>query len=52
MVLALTLLVARVRADHTQHAAPAHYLALVANLLDARSNLHGFLFRPYSFSTM
>src|SRR5688500_7542385 len=37
---ALTLLVARVLAQHADHALAAHDLALVTNLLDARSNLH------------
>jgi hypothetical protein len=37
---ALTLLVARVLAQHADHAPAAHDLALVTNLLDARSNLH------------
>jgi hypothetical protein len=42
-MLALSLLVTGVGADDAQHAATAHDLALVANLLDARSYLHGVL---------
>jgi hypothetical protein len=37
---ALTLLVARVLAQHADHALAAHDLALLTNLFDARSNLH------------
>jgi len=37
---ALTLLVARVLTKNTNDALAAHDLALVANLLDAGSNLH------------
>ena len=42
-LLALALLVARVFADHANHALAAHDLALLTDLLDARSDLHGTL---------
>jgi hypothetical protein len=37
----LTLLVAGVGADHSEHAAALHDFALVADFLDTRTNLHG-----------
>src|SRR6478672_3296711 len=40
LLLALTLLVARVAADDPHRAVAADHLALVAHLLDRRSNLH------------
>src|SRR5262245_40036189 len=43
MWLALPLLVSGVRADDAQDTATADDLAFVANLFDARSDLHGFL---------
>src|SRR3989442_6729635 len=39
-VLTLALLVLRVDADHSHHASPMDYLALVANLLDGRPDFH------------
>ena len=39
----MPLLVPRVRADDAQDTAAADDLALIANLFDARSNLHGFI---------
>jgi hypothetical protein len=41
--LPLTLLVARVRADHQDRAVAADDLALLAHRLDRRSDLHCFL---------
>jgi hypothetical protein len=41
---ALTLLVTRVLADHPDASVPADDLALLADLLDAWSNLHFALF--------
>src|SRR5687767_15975328 len=46
--LPLSLFVLRIRADHAHDAAPAHDLALVANLLHRRSYLHKSF---YSFLT-
>jgi hypothetical protein len=43
--LALTLLVARVFADHEYVALAANHLALIADPLDARLDLHGFPLR-------
>ena len=43
MLLALTLLVARVDADDPHRAVPTDHLALVAHLLHRRSNLHNSL---------
>src|SRR3954464_2351389 len=40
VLLALTLLVTRVDADDPDRTVPAEYLALVARLLDRRSNFH------------
>src|SRR6266849_6444518 len=39
-VLALALLVLRVDADHSHHASPVDYLALVANLFNGRPDFH------------
>jgi hypothetical protein len=44
--LALTLLVTRVAAHDAHDAAATHYLALIANALDAGSDLHRFLLLP------
>jgi len=38
----LALLVTRVLTDHAHHTLAADHFALVANLLDARSDLHGY----------
>jgi hypothetical protein len=46
---ALTLLVARVLAQHADHALAAHDLALVTYLFDARSNLHVVVSRLLDF---
>ena len=43
--LALALLVARVLADHHDSTVTANHLALIADLLDARLDLHGFPLR-------
>jgi hypothetical protein len=43
--LSLTLLVARVFADHEYVALAANHLALIADPLDARLDLHGFPLR-------
>jgi hypothetical protein len=46
--LALALLVARVLADHHDSTVTANHLALIADLLDARLNLHGIPLRDCS----
>jgi len=43
--LALALFMARIDADHVQPAAPPDQLAILANALDARSDLHDTLAR-------
>jgi hypothetical protein len=45
---ALALLVALVLADHANHALAAHDLALLTDLLDARSDLHRITLRAFS----
>jgi hypothetical protein len=43
--LALTLLVAKVRADHSNHTVATHNLAVAADFLDGRTDFHGNLKR-------